>query len=200
MSELYFVVVDSVEGSTLRAKVHLVHPDVPYVPQEAIFPVNLLGDAFDNLERGFATLMYRGCAVQPLTEEQGRAIAADLRLRNEFLQLRELVFGAEPQGTRAEEYSRRVAEIVTSYSVGPYQNVPLRSEVFAALEDEEEWNPNEPDGPAELDDGETWHFIADRSDVEHPYAEIVLTVSDPGYLEHLSAGMRWGTAAFEGIC
>ncbi|WP_153024742.1 hypothetical protein [Glycomyces albidus] len=44
-----------------------------------------------------------------------------------------------------------------------------------------------------MDEYETWDAIHDRSFADHPYAGIAVTVADPGYLEHVAAGMRWST-------
>ncbi|WP_171170100.1 hypothetical protein [Streptomyces sp. I05A-00742] len=38
MTSIFTVSVDSVEGSTLRGRVHIINPDIPWVPQEAAFP------------------------------------------------------------------------------------------------------------------------------------------------------------------
>ncbi|MGA4992658.1 hypothetical protein [Nonomuraea bangladeshensis] len=81
----------------------------------------------------------------------------------------------------AEEFSQRAADIVTSYDVGPYRNAPHLNEA-AALE-----------APEELDVWDGLELGEDHSFNEIPYAEIVVTVSDPGYLEHMVAGMRWDT-------
>jgi hypothetical protein len=40
----------------------------------------------------------------------------------------------------------------------------------------------------------------DRSFADLPYAEIVVTVSDEGYLEHIVAGMRWDTTMTGHVC
>ncbi|MEU0808150.1 hypothetical protein [Streptomyces sp. NPDC005970] len=50
------------------------------------------------------------------------------------------------------EFSQRAADIVTSYDISPYQNVPLLSEVAAAKDPNEPWDREEPDSPADLDD------------------------------------------------
>ncbi|MEU9832462.1 hypothetical protein AB0D67_13105, partial [Streptosporangium sp. NPDC048047] len=62
------------------------------------------------------------------------------------------------------------------------------------------WDPEEPDGPADLDDYGPWELLRNRSFAERPYAEIAVTVSDAGYLEHMAAGMRWDTTMTEHVC
>lgn len=101
-----------------------------------------------------------------------------------------------------EELSRRAADIVTSYERGPVLNVPLWSEVAALESDHEPWEPGEDreamltwHDPVDLEYWRTWRLLRDRPFDEWPYAEITVTVSDAGYLEHLAGGgMRWSTA------
>ncbi|WP_431916693.1 hypothetical protein [Nonomuraea jabiensis] len=100
----------------------------------------------------------------------------------------------------AEEFSQRAADIVTSYDISPYRNVPLLSEVAALKDPNEPWDPKVPDGPADLDDYEVWGLFEDHSLARLPYAEIVVTVSDAGYLEHMVAGMRWDTTMTGDVC
>ncbi|QKG18734.1 hypothetical protein ACTIVE_0368 [Actinomadura verrucosospora] len=88
----------------------------------------------------------------------------------------------------AEEFFQRAADIVTSYDLSPYRNAPHLSEA-AALED-----------PEELDVWDGLELGEDYSFVEIPYAEILVTVSDAGYLEHVVAGMRWDTTMTGHVC
>jgi hypothetical protein len=53
VTTIFTVSVDSVEGSILRGGVHIVNPDVPYVPEETVFPLSLLADAWWKLDKGF---------------------------------------------------------------------------------------------------------------------------------------------------
>ncbi|AUH41464.1 hypothetical protein [Streptomyces sp. CMB-StM0423] len=100
----------------------------------------------------------------------------------------------------AEEFDQRAAAIVTSYDISPYRNVPLLSEVAAVRDPDEPWDPAKPDGPADLDDYDVWDLFGDHTLAELPYAEIVVTVSDAGYLEHMAAGMRWDTTMTGDVC
>ncbi|WP_171170097.1 hypothetical protein [Streptomyces sp. I05A-00742] len=182
----------------------------------------------------------RGGQRYPFTVEQGKAIVAGMRLKDEFPKLHELILGKEIRVTQdgylladdgktvleprrkakdvyklsggirpgysvrtsanAEEFSQRAADIVTSYDISPYRNVPLLSEVAALEDPDEPWNPEEPDGPADLDGFGAWELLRDRPFSELPYAEIVVTVSDAGYLEHMVAGMRWATTMTGHVC
>lgn len=241
MTTIFTVSVDSVEGSTLHGRVHIVNPDVPYVPEEAVFPLSLLADAWWKLDKGH--LRDEGDEDgerYPFTEQQGKDIIAGMRLKDEFPNLFELILGKEirvtedgylladdgetvleprrkaedvyklSRGSRpgysvftsgdAEEFSRRAADIVTSYDIRPYRNVPLRSEVAALKGPNEPWDPEQPDGPADLDDYDVWDLFGDHSIAELPYAEIVVTVSDVGYLEHMVSGMRWDTTMTGHVC
>jgi hypothetical protein len=237
------VSVDSVEGSTLRGRVHITNLDVPYVPEETVFPLSLLVDAWWHLDNGYLHnrgAEERGGERYPFTEERGKDITAGMRLKDEFPKLHELIRGKEIRVTRdgflladdgwtvleprrkaedvyklsggsrpgysvftsgnAEEFSRCAAGIVTSYDISPYRNVPLRSEVAALEDPHEPWDPEEPDGPADLYDYGAQELLRDRSFADRPYAEIVVTVSDVGYLEHMVAGMRWGTTMTGHVC
>ncbi|MGW1363072.1 hypothetical protein ACWCQP_37390 [Streptomyces chartreusis] len=179
---------------------HIINRDVPFVPQEAGFPLSLLIDAWLHLDGGFLASI--DC---PFTKEQAKNITAGMRLKNEFRNLYELIFGyrygiSPPSGDthgNAEEYSQCATDIVTSYDISPYQNVPLWSEVIAFANRDEPWDPEEPDGPADLDDSRVWKLLRDR---ELPYAEISVTVSDAGYLEHMIAGMCWDTTMMGYVC
>lgn len=234
MTTIFTVSIDSVEGPALRGRVHIVNPDVPYVPEEAEFPLSLLADAWWMLDNGYLRNENREAGERyPFTEQQGKAIAEGLRLRDELRHIFELILGKEIRVTEdgylladdgktvleprrkaedvyelsggsrpgysvftagdAEELARRAAEIVTSYDISPYRNVPMLSEVAALEHPDEHWDPTWPDGPAELYDRAVWKILRDRTLAEQPYAEIAVTVSDAGYLEHLVAGMRWDT-------
>lgn len=241
MTTIFTVSVDSVEGSTLRGKVHIVNSDVPYVPEESVFPLALLVDAWWRLDNGYLDnrdAEASGGERYPYTEEQGKAITADMRLKDEFAHLYELIHGKEVRvdrngylladdgwtvleprrkaeevyqlsgGSRpgysvfttgdADALEQRAAEIVTSYDLSPYANVPLLSEV-AALRNEP-WDPEEPDGPMEMCDYGEYEALRHRSFADRPYAPIVVTVCDAGYLEHMVAGMRWKTAMTGVVC
>ncbi|QLH25824.1 hypothetical protein [Streptomyces sp. Rer75] len=238
MTTIFTVSVDSVEGATLRGRVHIVNPDVPYVPEETVFPLSLLADAWWKLDNGY--LHNEDGERYPFTEEQGKDITAGMRRKDEFPNLMELIIGREIRVTKdgylladdgktvleprrkaedvyklsggsrpgysvftcgnAEELSQRAADIVTSYDITPYRNVPLMSEVAALKDPNEPWDPEGPDGPADLDDYDVWDLFKYHSLAELPYAEIVVTVSDAGYLEHMVAGMRWDTTMTGHVC
>ncbi|QKW08365.1 hypothetical protein HUT18_20305 [Streptomyces sp. NA04227] len=99
-----------------------------------------------------------------------------------------------------EAFTRRAAEVVSTYHCGPVHNVPLWSEV-AALEDEDDpWTPGESreematwHDPADLEFGRVWSLLASRPFEERPYADITVTVTDAALLAHMAAGMRWST-------
>ncbi|MEU0568916.1 hypothetical protein ABZ297_26560 [Nonomuraea sp. NPDC005983] len=231
MTSIFTVSVDSVEGCTLRGRVHVINPDVPFVPQETVFPLSLLVDAWWHLDNGFLHNEddeERGGERYPFTDEQGKAITAGMRLKDEFRKLYELILGKEIRVTKdgylladdgktileprrkaedvyklsggsrpgysvftsgnAEEFSQCAADIVTSYGISPYRNAPHLSEA-AALED-----------PEELDVWDGLELEEDYSFTEIPYAEILVTVSDAGYLEHMVAGMRWDTTMTGHVC
>ncbi|WP_414504072.1 hypothetical protein [Streptomyces sp. NEAU-L66] len=252
MTSIFTVSIDSVEGSTLRGRVHIINPDVPSVPRKSVFPLSLLVDAWWHLDRGFLhdeDDEEEGGDRYPFTADQGNDITASMRLKDEFSKLYELILGKHIRVTEdgylladdgktvleprrkakdvyqldsgrghdgishfvmtsgnAEEFSQGADGIVTRYDISPYRNVPLRSEV-AALENpdepwdpEEPWGPEEPDGPADLDDYTVWKLLQTCSFAELPYAEIAVTVSDAGYLEHMVAGMRWSTTMTGHVC
>lgn len=229
MTTIFTVSVDSVEGSTLRGRVHVVNPDVPYVPAETVFPLALLADAWWKLDNGYLRNEDREDGERyPFTEEEGTDIAAGMRLGDEFPHLFELILGKEIRvtadgylladdgktvleprrkaedvyrlsgGSRpgysvftygdAEEFSQRAGDIVTSYDISPYRNAPHLS---GAAAPEDAW---------ELDVWDGLELKEDYSLADIPYVEIVVTVSDAGYLEHLVAGMRWETTMTGDVC
>lgn len=241
MTTIFTVSIDSVEGSTLRGRVHIVNPDVPYVPEETVFPLSLLAEAWWKLDKGYLRDEDDEDGERyPFTEQRGKDITAGMRLKDEFPHLFELILGREIRVTEdgylladdgktvleprrkaedvyklsggsrpgysvftsgdAEEFSQRAADIVTSYDISPYRNVPLLSEVAALKHPNEPLAPEEPDGPADLDDSDVWDVFGDHSLAELPYAGIVVTVSDAGYLEHMVAGMRWDTTMTGHVC
>ncbi|MEO3826248.1 hypothetical protein [Actinomadura sp. B10D3] len=229
MTSIFTVSVDSVEGSTFRGRVHVINPDVPYVSQETVFPLSLLVDAWWKLDNGYwRNDDHEGGERNPFTEEQGKDIIAGMRLKDEFPDLFELILGKEIRVTEdgylfaedgktileprrkaedvyklsggsrpgysvfthgdAEVFSQRAADIVTSYDISPYRNAPHLGQA-AALED-----------PEELDVWDGLELGEDHSFTEIPYVEIVVTVSDAGYLEHMAAGMRWDTTMTGDVC
>ncbi|GAA3226980.1 hypothetical protein [Nonomuraea helvata] len=245
MTSIFTVSVDSIDGSTLRGRVHIINPDAPSVPEEIVFPLSLLVDAWAHLDKGF---LHNEADEEdgdryPFTEEEGKGITAGMRLKGEFSKLWELILGKhirvtedgyllaedgktvlEPRrqakdvyqlgGGRGydgishyvttpgddEEFSERAAEIITSYDISPYRNLPLLSEVAALEHPNEPWELEGPDGPADLEEYGVWEVLEDRSLAELPYAEIVVTVCDTGYLEHMVAGMRWATTMTGHVC
>lgn len=48
---------------------------------------------------------------------------------------------------------------------------------------------------ADMDYTRAWTVIRNRVFEDRPYADITATVSAPGYLGHLAAGMRWSSTA-----
>lgn len=97
MTTIFAVSFDSVEGSTLRGRVHIVNPDVPYVPEETVFPLSLLVDAWWHLDNGYwhdERDDERGGRC-PFTKEQGKDITAGMRLKDGFPKLFELILGKE---------------------------------------------------------------------------------------------------------
>ncbi|MCX5444038.1 hypothetical protein [Streptomyces nigrescens] len=246
MTSIFTVSIDSVEGSTLRGRVHIINPDVPSVPRKSVFPLSLLVDAWWHLDRGFLhdeDDEEEGGDRYPFTADQGNDITASMRLKDEFSKLYELILGKHIRVTEdgylladdgktvleprckakdvyqldsgrghdgishfvmtsgnAEEFSQGAADIVTRYDISPYRNVPLRSEVAALENPDEPWDPEEPDGPADLDDYTVWKLLRTCSFAELPYAEIAVTVSDAGYLEHMVAGMRWSRTMTGHVC
>ncbi|MDA2809866.1 hypothetical protein O4J56_04375 [Nocardiopsis sp. RSe5-2] len=229
MTTIFTVSVDSVEGSTLRGRVHVVNPDVPYVPREPAFALSLLVDAWWRLDNGYwHDEEHEGGERCPFSEEEGKEMTTGMRLRDEFPNLFELILGKEIRVTEdgyllagdgetvleprrkaedvyelsgggrpgysvfthgdAEDFSQRAAAIVTAYEISPYRNAPHLAE--AAV----------PEDPEELDVWEGLEPEEDHSFAEIPYVEITVTVSDPGYLEHMAAGMRWDTTMTGEVC
>ncbi|NBE57071.1 hypothetical protein [Streptomyces boluensis] len=192
MTDVFTVTVDGVDSSTLHGRVHVINPDLPFVPQEASFPLALLTDAWFLLAGGH---LYSGGGMPPrrdlypFREERGKTIVAGMRLSDEFQRLH-----------ARKDFSRRAPKVITDHSTGPLRNVPLWSEVAALDSAADPWDEEdlaelaELEGAADLSDWRTWALLTTRPFTKWPYADIVVTVSDPGYLEHMTAGMRWSTA------
>lgn len=96
MTDIYTVSIDAVEGTSLRGRVHIIHPDAPFVPEDPSFPLALMMDAWWLLEEGY---LHDGIArtdggdLYPLTEEEAGKLAAGLRVRDEFRELYDLALG-----------------------------------------------------------------------------------------------------------
>jgi hypothetical protein len=83
--------------------VHIVNPDVPYVPEGTVFPLSLLVDAWWHLDNGYWRNERddeRGGSRCLFTKEQGENITAGMRLKDEFPKLFELILGKEIRVTR----------------------------------------------------------------------------------------------------
>ncbi|KPC66266.1 hypothetical protein [Streptomyces chattanoogensis] len=212
MTDLYTVSINGVDGCTLHARVHLINPDAPYVPEKATFPLALLVDAWFLLTKGYLhTQSSRGGRGDrlPIPEEEAARTVAGMRLRDEFQELHDLVLGKEIQLSATEftsgapdpgEFARRAAGIVTSYEAGPLRSLPLYSEVAEVEDAYDPWPPGEREELARIHDEvdpayeRAWTLITTRPFSEWPSADITVTVRDAGYLEHMVDGMRWSTA------
>ena len=103
MTTIFNVSVDDVQGSTLRGRVHVINPDVPSVPEERVFPLSLLVDAWWYLDRGslhdepgYDDI---GGDRFPLTTEEGLHITRTMRLRSEYMQLFDHILGKQVRVT-----------------------------------------------------------------------------------------------------
>lgn len=96
---------------------------------------------------------------------------------------------------------RRSDEIVTHFHISPVHNIPSWAELAAVEDEEDPLAPEEREtmaaweGLADMDYTRAWTVIRNRAFEDRPYADITVTVSDPGYLGHLAAGMRWSSTA-----
>ncbi|MEV4001662.1 hypothetical protein [Actinomadura sp. NPDC049753] len=71
------------------------------MPQETVFPLSLLVDAWWKLDNGYwRNEDYEDGERCPFTEEQGKDITAGMRLKDEFPNLFELVLGKEIRVTK----------------------------------------------------------------------------------------------------
>jgi hypothetical protein len=97
MTTIFTVSVDAVEDRTLRGRVHVVNPDVPTVPREAVFPLSLLAELWRFLDKGFLQDELEddddGGDRCPFDIERGKAIAATMRRRDDYAAIFELVLG-----------------------------------------------------------------------------------------------------------
>ncbi|TDC72554.1 hypothetical protein [Streptomyces hainanensis] len=245
MTDIFHVTIDSVRDATLRARVYVINPDVPDVPEEPTFPLALLADVWWMLDNGNLTdddddgHRPQRC---PFSPERGREILAGMAMGDELGEVFGLIVGRliriteygylladdaktllEPRRKAKDVYGRllgvgrddisryawtpsdpvrfdvRTAEIVTSYERGPLRNVPLWSEAAAFDDPDEPWEEGEREkiaglaGTADLSNWRAWPVIASRALEAFPYRDFTVTVSHPGYLEHLAAGMSWST-------
>lgn len=96
MTDLFAVSIDSVDGCTLRGRVHIINPDAPFVPQEASFPLILLVDAWWLLDEGYLADGYGMPDREdryPLSPERGKEIVDGMRLKDEFRELFDALLG-----------------------------------------------------------------------------------------------------------
>ncbi|MFC4009116.1 hypothetical protein ACFOY2_17925 [Nonomuraea purpurea] len=202
MTDIFTVSIHAVEGSTLRARVHIINPDVPFVSDEAAFPLALLVDAWFLLKNGYlrneASRDGRGDRY-PFSAQRGKDVVMGMRRGEEFHELYRLKRGGRTPGYDPADFYRRAATIVTSHSVSPVHNVPSWSEVSAFDDPDEPWEPGEREkfagleGPADLSEYRTWVLLRERPFSSRPYVDLTATVSDASYVEHLIGGMRWST-------
>jgi hypothetical protein len=201
MTDIFVVSIDEIEGPTLRGRVHLINPDVPFVSLEPGFPLALLVDAWFHLANGYLrneSLWDRRC---PFSVVRGKEIATSMRLKDDFQELYDLMRRKRVQGSDSgpAEFYRRATDIVISNDSSPIHNVPDWSEVVSFDDPDEPWEPGEREefasmeGSADLSAYRVWALVRTRPRSAYPYVDITATVSDEGYLEHMAGGMRWGT-------
>ncbi len=200
MSDLYTVTIDAVEGPSFKGTVHIVHPDSAYLPDQPTFPMALLMDAWYLLTQGYLlndppTLS--GGDRYPFSVARGQEIVAGMRRGPEFAELFDCLIGDRP--CSPEELARRAAGIVVSYRMGPILGIPSWQDIAAweaaeGIPADQRTPVPATDTPVELADERTWSVLSERERDECPHAAIEVTVTDPDYLTHLTAGMRWSTA------
>ena len=98
MTDLFTVSIDTVEDSTFRGRVHLINPDAWQVPSKPTFPMALLVDAWFLLTNGYLRnddeRVPRGDRY-PFSKERGKEIVAGMRLKDDFQELHDFIFGKE---------------------------------------------------------------------------------------------------------
>ncbi|MFB4271394.1 hypothetical protein [Nonomuraea sp. GTA35] len=98
MTDIFTVSIDEVQDLTLRGRVHLINPDVPFVSQEVGFPLALLVDAWFHLANGYLRNESgpggRGDRC-PFSVERGKEIVTRMRLKDEFQVLYRLIHGGK---------------------------------------------------------------------------------------------------------
>lgn len=106
MSELYSVEVEQVHAGEVVFRVTTIHPDAGPPREQATFPMNLLVELWDLLDRGFVALI-AGCG---LTAEQARTLARGPVYAARLEALRDLTFGRKLPCSAAEvkELERRM--------------------------------------------------------------------------------------------
>ncbi|MFJ9852164.1 hypothetical protein [Streptomyces sp. NPDC101150] len=235
MTDLFTISVDAVEGTTLRGRVHIINPDAAAVPKGRTFPASLIfetwfpedweapstvevgdEDPFVTAQRPEMEAMIY-CGRKMRVNEEGFLLSYDgltvlaPRQRAEDVPGRRSSSGYDGISTYftvavpEEDLVRHAPSVVTSYEVGPLQNVPLVSEVIRfndgdPLTDEELAQQVADRGGFEDEEvdlyEEGWELIVTRPFEERPYADITFTVTDARYLKHLIPGLRWRTATW----
>ena len=197
----------------------MINPDATRVPDISSFFVQLLNEAWHRALNGFwfDHPDPTRSDVNPLSADQSREITANMRLKDQFAKLQNLFHGTirvdehgyllADDGRTVLDPPRRAAEVyklsggLGMDEISHYVTERPDPDVIYRRCD----NPWEPDeereematwvGPADMDNWRVWPVIRIRSMDERPYSDITVTVGDPGYLEHLTAGMRWSSTA-----
>ncbi|GAA3942097.1 hypothetical protein GCM10023085_24750 [Actinomadura viridis] len=160
MTDLYTVSVDTVEGATLRGRVHIINPDAPYVPEGRTFPVGLIFETWFPADIEAPSRAEVG-EEDPIVTAQRPQMEAMIRQRRTIrvnadghllsydgrTLLEPRQHAGDVPGRRMgrdeiseyftvavdgleEVFVRHASSIVASYKVSPLRNVPMASEVI----------------------------------------------------------------------
>ncbi|MEV4111607.1 hypothetical protein [Nonomuraea sp. NPDC049695] len=143
VTDIFIVSVNEVEGPTLRGRVHLINPDIPFVSLEAGFPLALLVDAWFLLANGYLRNESLWESRGPFSVVRGKEIVTSMRLKDDFQELYDLMHRKRVWGSDAgpAEFYRRAADIMISNDASPIHNVPDWSEVVSFDDPDEPWEP-----------------------------------------------------------
>ncbi|WP_343952236.1 hypothetical protein [Nonomuraea longicatena] len=220
MSDLYRISIDGKTGSTVRGRVHIIHPDAEEVPEGEDFALRMILEVWDRARKGhfFVGNAY-GDDHMHLDLAQAQALAEGAEFREEFERLQVLDEGLHVVLTEEENAAAGLGDDAVVALGEKYGIAPLRawgsqegrhyiqgrrdgrafySEACRIVTDYEVgemcgWPPH-----WELSEEEYKRRFGRRGPklADLPYAEFTFTVKDARYVEHLEGGIHFASAIF----
>lgn len=213
MTTRYLIHFDACQADTLQGRIELVDPDAFVFPAGPEFPLQLILEAWQNMQHGY----FSEVDQRYVSGEEGVATAGRVALTGTFTELWGLTLGRKIDITAEEEeqlrrsYDRYQPLIARKYLVrfsawGSSDGKPYimtkpdpdefcwrAAQVIASYQLGEPQHLPPGADPRHLPEAERCRALSVPSELR-PTAGFTVTVHDPRYLEHVSAPMRFETA------
>jgi hypothetical protein len=199
MSELYSVEVGAVSGPRVDFQVITVHPDAGPPRVEPSFPLNLLVDLWDLLDRGYSVLI-QGTPL--MSDEAAKALAQRAPWGPAFRELRDLSRGVELPISE-KEYQSLQAGSTTSWKGQPLAAWGFSNGVYSVhlRGDEDAFRAAartvvQSYTQDQLENQDAYQSWPDEDDRRLPRARLRVDLADAALLGFVRAGMRFDTASY----